>query len=144
MGLFIKVIDRITDTLGIIAGLFMVSAVLMVLTEVILRTVFDGTLYITQEYTAYFMVAVTFFGLAYTLKEKGHIRLSFLHRFVKFGKPQTILDIVAFVFGFIMFAIITYASYEYFMSSWESMTRSRQISQTYLAIPQAAMPLGSL
>ncbi|MFD2132470.1 TRAP transporter small permease subunit [Pseudogracilibacillus auburnensis] len=143
MTLIIRIIDRISNASGLIAGLLMILGVVLVLTEVIVRTVFSSTIYITQEYTAYFMVAITFLGLAYTLKEKGHIRLTFIHKFVKVGKVRTILDIYAFIIGFIIFAIVTYATIDYFLSSLASGTRSMQITKTYLAIPQFAMPLGS-
>lgn len=144
MTVIIRIIDRISNIFGLIAGLTMVLGVILVLIEVVVRSVFNSTIYITQEYAAYFMVAITFFGLAYTLKEKGHIRLTFLHNVVKPGKGRAILDIYAFALGLVIFAIITYTTADFFLSSVESGTRSMQISKTYLAIPQFAMPLGSL
>lgn len=143
MTAIVRMIDKVSNAFGLIAGITMILGVVLVLTEVFVRSVFDSTIYITQEYTAYFMVAITFFGLAYTLKEKGHIRLTFLHKIVKPGKGRTILDIYAFICGFVIFAIITYATFDFFLSTYATGTRSMQITKTYLAIPQFAMPLGS-
>jgi|SRR5699024_1520337 len=143
MAAIVRIIDKISNAFGLIAGITMILGVVLVLTEVVVRSIFDSTIYITQEYTAYFMVAITFFGLAYTLKEKGHIRLTFLHKIVKPGKGRTILDIYAFICGFVIFAIITYATFDFFLSTYAAGTRSMQITKTYLAIPQFAMPLGS-
>ncbi|MEI3606301.1 TRAP transporter small permease [Pseudogracilibacillus sp. SE30717A] len=143
MALIIRIIDKISNAFGTIAGITMVLGVVLVLTEVIVRSAFNSTIYITQEYTAYFMVAITFFGLAYTLKEKGHIRLTFLHKIVKSGKGRTFLDIYAFTLGLVIFAIITFATVDFFLGTYASGTRSMQITKTYLAIPQFAMPLGS-
>ena len=143
MTAIVRIIDKVSNAFGLIAGITMILGVVLVLTEVFVRSVFDSTIYITQEYTAYFMVAITFFGLAYTLKEKGHIRLTFLHKIVKPGKGRTILDIYAFICGFVIFAIITYATFDFFLSTYATGTRSMQITKTYLAIPQFAMPLGS-
>lgn len=136
-------IDRITSTFGVIAGLFMVLGVVLVIIEIIMRSVFNSTIYITQEYTGYFMVAITFFGLAYTLKEKGHIRLTFLYRFVKVGKGRAILEIIACLAGLVIFVIIIIATWELFFNSYTNGSRSMQLTKTHLAIPQFAMPLGA-
>jgi TRAP-type C4-dicarboxylate transport system permease small subunit len=139
-----KAIDKLSQLFGIISGVIMLCGVILVIAEILARTLFDSTLYITEEYTAYFMVAITFLGLAYTLKEKGHIRMVFLHNIVKGGKARAYLDLYSFVVGLIIFFIITVVSTEFFWDSIVSGSRSMQISKTYLAIPQFAMPLGSL
>lgn len=143
MTIITRIIDNISTTFGIISGLTMIVGVLMVITEVVLRTLFNSTIYITQEYMGYFMVAITLFGLAYTLKEKGHIRLTFLQKLIKSGKGRTILDIITFFLGLIVFLIITYATFNLFLNTYNGGTRSMQISKTYLAIPQFVLPLGS-
>jgi TRAP-type C4-dicarboxylate transport system permease small subunit len=143
MEAIIKLIDRISNAFGRISGVLMLLAVILVIGEVVARGIFDGTLYITEEYTAYLMVAVTFLGFAYTLKEKGHIRMGFLHKFVKKEKKRLILDLYSFLVGFIVFALITYSTFNFFWDSVLTGTRSMQLSRTYLAIPQFALPLGS-
>ena len=140
---FIRLIDKTSFVAGVIAGAMMLIGVLLVLTEIIVRALFDSTLYITEEYSAYIMVAITFLGLAYTLKEKGHIRMVFLHKFIK-GKARNYLDLYAYIVGFIVFALITITTTNFFLDSLTTGSRSMQISKTYLAIPQSLMPLGSL
>lgn len=140
---FIRGVDRISHYFGILAGVFILLGVALIIGEIVVRNIFNSTIYITQEYTAYFMVAITFFGLAYTLKERGHIRLEFMQRFVKAGKARGILEIYAFAIGFILFAVITYTTAGFFWDSVVQGTRSMQLSKTHLAIPRAAMPLGS-
>lgn len=135
-----RIIDKTSDIFGVIAGVTMVLGVILVLTEVVVRSVFDSTIYITQEYMGYFMVSITLLGLAYTLKEKGHIRLTFLHKFIKPGKGRVILDMITFICGLIIFIIITYATFKFFLSTYSSGTRSMHITKTYPAIPQFAMP----
>lgn len=142
---FVRMIDRISNVFGVIAGIFMILGMVLVLTEVVARF-FNKTIYITGEYTAYFMVAITFLGLAYTLKEKGHIRMTFLHnlKIFKSGKVRAYLEMYTLLIGFILFSIITVVTAQYFWDSVVTDTRSMQVSQTPLAIPQFAMPLGSL
>lgn len=140
----IRFVDRISHIFGLIAGLFILLGVALVIAEIIVRNIFNSTLYITQEYTAYFMVAITFFGLAYTLKEKGHIRLEFMYKFAKTGRARAFLDIYSLMVGLILFSVITYTTADFFWDSVVSGSRSMQLSKTYLAIPRFAMPLGSL
>lgn len=143
MAIITRIIDKISNFFGYLSGAAMVLGAAFILAEIVARSVFGATLYITYEYTGYLMVATTLFGLAYTLKEKGHIRLSLIHGVVKSDKGRTILDIFAFISGIIIFSIITYATLELFMNTYASGTRSMQISRTYLAIPQFMLPLGS-
>jgi TRAP-type C4-dicarboxylate transport system permease small subunit len=139
-----QVIDQLSAFFGRMSGILMIFGVVLIIAEIVVRVVFGSTLYITEEYTAYLMVSVTFLGLAYTLKEKGHIRMVFLHKLIKGGKGRTFLDLYSFLVGFIVFVLITFTTFNYFWDSVISGTRSMQISKTYLAIPQFAMPLGSL
>jgi TRAP-type C4-dicarboxylate transport system permease small subunit len=142
MGKFIKLVDRINQGTGIITGFMMILATVMVLLEIITRTVFSKTLYITEEYTGYLMVGITFVGLAFTLKEKGHIRMTFLQTVLK-RKARIYLEIYALTIGLLFFIVITYTTAGFFWDSVLSQTRSMQISSTYIAIPQFFMPLGS-
>ncbi|HLQ72750.1 MAG TPA: TRAP transporter small permease [Bacillota bacterium] len=144
MQLVIKAIDKTTTFFGMLSGIAMVLGTLLVIAEIVARSVFSSTLYITQEYSGYLMVAITMFGIAYTLKENGHIRLTFLNKVFKGGKSKAFIDMYAFLCGFIIFAIITYATFKFFNGTFQAGTRSMQITKTYLAIPQFMLPFGSL
>lgn len=144
MGRFTHVIDRISNVFGIIAGVFVTIAAGMVITEIIVRTFFNSTIYITTEYTAYFMVAITFLGLALTLKDKEHIRMVFLHKWIKHGKPRFVLELYSYIVGLIVFILVTVASTNLVWESLMMKTQSMQLTRTYLAIPQLSMVLGSL
>ncbi len=144
MELFAKMIDRMTNAFGLIAGMLMLTGVVLVITEVILRTFFDSTIYISEEYTAYFLVAISFFSLAYTLKDKGHIRVNFLFKLVKGTTGRYLIDIYSFTAGFLIFAVITVVTFHFFLDSIITGSQSLQITRTYLAIPQSTIPLGSL
>ncbi|WP_019416239.1 TRAP transporter small permease subunit [Paenisporosarcina sp. TG20] len=141
---FVRIIDKTSNAFGVLAGILMILSVVLVITEVIMRSAFDSTIYITSEYSAYFMVGVTFLGLAYTLKEKGHIRMAFLQKRFKGQKARLILDLYTFTVGLVLFSILTVATFQFFLDSLMTGSQSMQLSKTYLAIPQFALPLGSL
>ncbi|SFG11842.1 TRAP-type mannitol/chloroaromatic compound transport system, small permease component [Desulfotomaculum arcticum] len=139
---FTRLCDRLAQGCGYAAGFLMLLGLALILIEIVIRTLFSSTLYITEEYTAYLMVGITFLALSYTLKEKGHIRMVFLHTILK-GKARIAVDIYAFTVGLVLCAVITATTALFFWDSVVSQSRSMQISATYLAIPQFFMPLGS-
>lgn len=139
---FIRFCDRLSLYGGVLAGVLTIVALILVCAEMVVRGVFSKTLYITEEYTGYLMAALTFLALAYTLRDKSHIRMVFLHEILK-GRSRTLLDIYAFTVGFLFCAILTYNCADFFLDSIRTGTRSMQISATYLAIPHFFMPLGS-
>lgn len=143
MKIFPKIVDSISQFFAIISGIFILLAVSIVIIEVALRTFFHSTIYISEEYTAYLLVAISFFSLAYTLKEDGHIRVRFLYDAVKGTKARNYLNLIAFTAGLIVFSVVTVVTFNLFWDSVLLGSQSLQISRTYLAIPQFAMPLGS-
>lgn len=142
MEFFVRQVDRLSVACGVASGALMIFSAVMVLAEVVVRTAFDKTLYITEEYSGYLMAALTCLALAYTLKEKSHIRMTFLHTIVK-GKMKAWVDLLAFFVGFLFCALLTYTTGDLFWDSILTNSRSMQISQTYLAIPQFFMPMGT-
>ncbi len=139
----IKVLDGLSGAGGWLAGIFMAIALLLVIGEIVTRSFFSGTLYVTDEYSGYLMAMLTFTGLAYTLRERGHIRMMFLPHVIK-GRAHIIFNMVCFLVGFLFCAALTMYTWEFFWDSVISESRSMQISETYLAIPEAFLPLGSL
>lgn len=141
--IFIKVVEKISSLFGIFAGIIMSICTLMIITEVILRYFFSSTLYITTEYMGYFMVAITFFGLAITLKDKGHIRIVFLQNLIKSKNKLFYLDMYSFIVGFLISILIFIATWKIFWNSLILGSQSTQISNTLLAIPQFPLVIGS-
>ena len=139
----IQVIDGISAMIGGLAGVMLVIGLFLTSVEIILRSAFSSTLFITEEYSGYLMCGLTFCGLGYTLREKGHIRMTFLHRIIA-GKSRSGLDAACCAAGFFFCAVITGFTGEFFWDSVVTRSQSMQISETYLAIPQFFMPLGAL
>jgi TRAP-type C4-dicarboxylate transport system permease small subunit len=142
-----KKIVRFADILsgigGLLAGILMCAGVAMIAFEIILRGMFNQTLYVTEEYAGYLMAMLTFCALGYTLRERGHIRMTFLHRVVV-GRRRLYLDIACYVIGFGFCTLLTYFTGLFFWDSVVTGSRSMQVSQTYLAVPQAFLPIGAL
>jgi TRAP-type C4-dicarboxylate transport system permease small subunit len=139
----INILDGLSGAGGWLAGILMVLALLLVMGEIVVRSFFSGTLYVADEYAGYLMAMLTFTGLAYTLRERGHIRMMFLPHVLK-GRAHVLFNMGCFVVGILFCAALTSYTWEFFWDSVVSKSQSMQISETYLAIPQAFLPLGSL
>jgi TRAP-type C4-dicarboxylate transport system permease small subunit len=139
----INFIDNLSGFSGWAAGIMTAVAMILVVAEIVYRSGFSKTLYITDEYCGYLMTMVTFCGLAYTLRERGHIRIMILPHFIK-GRGRVIFNMICFVVGFVFCMAFTWFTFVFFWDSVISQSRSSQLSETYLAIPQFFMPFGAL
>ena len=138
----IKWIDTLSGLCGALAGIMLCAGLMLIVAEIVVRSALSRTLFVTEEYAGYLMCALTFCALGYTLREKGHIRMTFLLRVVK-GRPRIYLDIACFAIGLAFCAALTYFTGEFFWDSVVNQSQSMQISETYLAIPEFFMPLGA-
>ncbi len=138
----INAIDNLSVIGGWFAGILMVIAFLMAIAEIAIRGFFGGTLYIADEYSGYLMAVITFIGLSYTLRERGHIRMMFLIHVLK-GRSKTIYDMICLAAGFMFCLAFTWFTCDFFWDSVVNKSQSMQLSETYLAIPQAFLPLGA-
>jgi len=139
----ITIVEKLSGLGGWMAGIMICLALGLVIAEILLRSILDSTLYVSEEYSGYLMCMLTFCALAYTLRERGHIRMVFLQRSVK-GRARVILDMICFVIGLVFCLGLTYYAFFFFWDSVVTGSQSMRISETYLAIPQAFMPFGAL
>jgi len=72
----IKVIDWLSSIGGGIAGVTVYILCMLIFLSIFTRYVFNRPMGFTEELTGYLMVGIIFFGLAYTLRHGGHIRVS--------------------------------------------------------------------
>jgi len=138
----IKFIDGVSRMGAYFVALVIVLALVMILVEIVARSVFSATIYIANEYAGYAMAAITFMGLAYTLSRSGHIRMTFIDNIFR-GKNKIAFDIFLCVVGL---AVSAYCCYQISLR-WHdclvSGARSMQITRTLVAYPMTALVLGS-
>jgi TRAP-type C4-dicarboxylate transport system permease small subunit len=139
---FINAIDRISGFSGGTAGLLIAVALMIVVAEIVTRSFFGKTTYISDEYSGYLMSIVTFMGLAYTLRERGHIRVLVMTHFLR-GQRRIIYNMACTLIGFFFCMALTSYTAVFFWDSVVNKTQSMQITETYMAIPQIFLPVGS-
>jgi len=73
-----NVISRLSDVGGYVTGILIVITILLVLAEVFTRAVLSSSLQIVDQTAGWLLVAITFLGLAWTLKDGGHVRITII------------------------------------------------------------------
>lgn len=72
------VIEKIAYWGGCFSGWLVPIMMLLVVVDVFMRYVMRQPLMISDEFSAYMVVALSYLGLAYTWRQKGHVRIEIL------------------------------------------------------------------
>jgi TRAP-type C4-dicarboxylate transport system permease small subunit len=136
-----NLIDKASQVGAYLSGFFMILIVILILVEIFLRTFFKTSTLIADEYSAYFFVVVVLFGLPYTLKEKGHIRISIITSRLN-KKLQLIFDIAAIAIALTLCLFICYHSILMVYDAYSLEMTADSIAETPIYIPQIVIPIG--
>lgn len=138
---FIALVERLSTVGAFLSALFMVLIVILIAVEIILRSVFNVSTLISDEYSAYFFVGVVLLGLAYTFKEDGHIKITLVTSVL--GKQgQALLDILATVVALAATTFALYYAGAMVYDSWQLGMRADTISETPIYLSQLMIPIG--
>lgn len=127
---------------GIVAGVATVLILLLVCVEVVAR-MFNHSTMVADELAGYLNVAVIFFGLAYTLREGGFIRVELLYdrlsgAWRSAAKWFIVLSSLGFTLATAWFLAL-HVAYAY-----KHDTRAVSVLQTPEFLPQSIMIVGCL
>jgi len=138
-------IKKITVNLGdictMIAGIGVCLMGVMLAANTISRYVFNNPWPFGEEYTAYILVLLTFFPLAYTLRKKGHVRIEIIidHLAVKIRK----WIIIAYTsIAIVVVGLMIYYGLELSIKSLKHNIKAVTVMQTPLWIPQMFVVIG--
>lgn len=136
---------KIITTLGSIG--IVISAVASVLMTLgitgstILRYGFNRPPYFIEEYSGYVMVAMTFLGLAYTLRSGGHVAIEYVPMRLS-KKGRGLLELVTGSISLVMLCILLRYSWKLCLNSLNNNLRSNTVMLTPLWIPQMFVVVG--
>ena len=136
---FLKNIYRFS---GYIAALFLILVATFILIGIASR-IFGFYIRGLAEYSGYCMAASSFFALAYTFVEGGHIRITLFLEKVSGAKKNLLeiwcLIIASFYSGYVAFYFI-----KMLKISYEFQERSEGADEILIWIPQTSVAIGSL
>ncbi len=137
----IQFIERLSLWGAALSAVFLTLIVLIIAVEIVLRSVFNTSTLIADEYSAYFFVGVVLLGLGFTLKEEAHIRITLVTTLVG-ERANRVLDLVSTLAAI---AITTFALYHtsiMVFESWQLGMSADTISETPIYLSQMVIPAG--
>jgi len=135
-------LERLSEAGGYAAGAVAVLLTVLVAASVIARRVLNAPLLITEEVSGYMVAAVVFLGLAYTMKEEGHIRADILLRHVP-PRARAVLEIVATVIALGFAGLLLAGSWRLVAEFYTQGSLSFRYLQTPLWIPGSVLIVGA-
>lgn len=124
-----------------LAGLSLLLMILLVSADVVGRWLFGFSLLISDEYSGYLLIAVTFMGGAFSLRSGSFTRMDVLYNHTA-GRGRWVLDLLINLVGLAYLSVIDYWVWVFIGSSYRSGVTSISIAQTPLYLPQIFMGLG--
>lgn len=126
-----------------VSGAAVVGMMVLVTFEVLLRTFANRSTLVADEMAGYLLVAMTFLGLAPSLRGGAFIRIDTYRDRLR-GGARRALD-AALVAVALAYAItVDWYLWDLLAGTWRLGTTSIQVSRTPLWIPQAVMAVGGL
>jgi len=136
-----NVFDWLVDSMGKFASYLILLISVMVTLDIAARYLLGASSEWTIEFTAYFMVALIFFGLPYTTKEEANIKIDIIFSRLpeKIQKILTLLSSIVFMF---FAALLGYLSWDSVVTSFVFHTTSRTSIDVIIWPFQLPIPLG--
>jgi TRAP-type C4-dicarboxylate transport system permease small subunit len=140
----VKIIEKVTDVLSgqLQAGIIFFLMV-MLLIEVLTRYILRSPLSIADEMGGYLLVSITFMGLAYTWKERGHVRVTLLISRLP-DKIAHLLRFITLILATVFTCLLIKACYGLISDSLLFESRSGSWLRTPLAYPQTILLIGAI
>ena len=137
-----KTLNKVYKFSGYIAAFFLILVAVFILIGISSR-IFGFYIRGLAEYSGYCMASASFFALAFTFIEGGHIRITlFLEKFSGIKKWLVeiwCLGIASFFSGYLAFYFI-----KMLVISYKFQERSEGADEILIWIPQSAVALGSI
>lgn len=141
----LKILGKIIDILGNFCSLLMILMIINVFYDVIMRYFFNDVSIGMQELEWHLFAAMFMFGIAYTFKEDGHVRVDIFYEAMS-AKNQALINI----FGSLVFALpitilILYYSWDYTFEAYQMGEGSGDPGGLpYRWIVRSVIPLSSI
>lgn len=139
----LDLLDFISKALAAVAAALTLSIAVVIISEIVARSVFNYSFSFAWEYSAYAMGAAMFCGLAFTLRTGGHIRVSLLAS----ALPEAVSKVVDVLCTLIAIGFSGYISAALCELAWKSFvsgSTSPSVTATPLVIPQGMLALGAM
>lgn len=137
-----SLLDKLYLASGYLSGLCIVLITLIITAQIVGR-LFGFIVPSAEDFSGYALAAATFFGLAYTFRQGGHIRVTLvIQRWTR--RSRYIQELLVLIFGLLLVSFMSFYSVH---MVWESYV-FEEVSSGYIAVPiwmpQVPVALGVL
>ena len=142
MDKFVSALDNVLVFANKLAAMCIFSMAILILLEILARTVFNYSIKFVWEMGAYLLAASWFLAAGFTLRTSGHVRICILTSKLS---PQVArrFDIFATLGGLLVCSLIWVAVLQLFLDSIKYGKTSFTPLQTPLWLPQSTMVIGA-
>lgn len=140
-GFLEKIMDKIVEATRVVCEVLVTVMMLLITSEVILRSAFNFSLQISDEISGYLLVGLTFLAVTIALQEGALFRVEFFFDRL----PMRIQGVFRLGFDVLSLTVAAVLEYELVFLVITSFTRenkSLSLIATPLYIPQLVMPIG--
>jgi TRAP-type C4-dicarboxylate transport system permease small subunit len=141
MNRLVSVIERIAYFGGYLSGWLVPLMMMLVVVDVFMRYVMHRPLMVSDEFSAYMLVALSFLGLAYTWRQGGHVRIEVLVSRFR-GKLYDWVRLIGLILTFIFMIELDRAAYKMIVYALKINLRSSTWLMFPLFWPQLTVFIG--
>lgn len=138
---FQAVVDKLCDVAGYFSAFAILLATLVIVHQVVVRYIFNHPTIWQIEFAIYLLIAATFIGAAYGLKENSHINIELLTGLL----PKRIkngLDLVTSCLALIFCLYIAWKGAIMWWEAFDGDWHSSSLWSVPLIYPYAILPIG--
>lgn len=135
-------VDTLSKWVAGLGAILVFGIAILIISEVVARSVFSVSLSFAWEYAAYFYGSAVFLGAAYTMRTGGHVRVALL-KGVLGPRGQHIMEIAATIVGTLFTWFLAAAMIQFAFRSYTRGSTSPTIEATPLVIPQSVLAIGA-
>jgi TRAP-type C4-dicarboxylate transport system permease small subunit len=139
----VRVIHALTMVSGYVSGLAILAATLIIVEQVLVRYILHAATTWQVEIAVYLLIAATFLGAPYGLKQNAHINIDI----VVFWLPRRVRDRLDICTAFLAFLFCLFLAWRGCIMWWEAFDggwKSSSIISVPLIYPYALLPLGMI
>lgn len=137
--------NKVTSALPILSlitsSVAICMMVLLVVSGVVARIVFNYNIPFAIEYTEYLIPIIVFWGAAYTLEQEGHINVGILIDRLP-EKIRSWMEVIGYIVGLIFLIIMIKSSFQLAITSFRENYTSMYSTKTPLGYVQIFAPIG--
>lgn len=137
----LQIIEKASTAAAYASGILTLLIVLLIMVEIVLRSVFNTSTLISDEYSAYFFVGVILLSLAYTFRTDGHIRITLLISMLG-RRGRFLMEVLATTVAIVIITYALYYSSVMVYDSWSLGMSADSISETPIYLSQLVIPVG--